>query len=224
MPCSSLMIQKSLGDISLHFICLKDSLVYREERIQVFLQSKFLILCLGTFSFIVLRYTGWRTGTNLRSTEDGYYQLQCIPIHLCFLSLLPKYQTPSYGILISWYCKSSLASRKHWNLSNLHLALEYFHGYQLLWHVLQDYFLVRRICKYMVSPYKYTSYQNIWSPKETTAIISSLEEDPFDFRNKHGNSFSNPASWRCNCTERASLCSLKHKAADSSQGNRLDSW
>ena len=93
-------------------------LVYREETIQAFLWSKFLILCLGAFSFIVLRYREWRMATNLRSTENSYYQMQWISTHLCLLSFLPKYQTPSYGILFTWYCKSSLTSRKHWIFPN----------------------------------------------------------------------------------------------------------
>lgn len=116
-------------------------------------------------------------GANLRSAENSHYQLQCIPTHLRFLSFLPKYQSPSCGILIAWYRKSSLASRKHGDLPNLRLALEYFHRHQLLWHLLQGYFPVRCICKRMASPHQYTSYQNIQNPKLTAAIILSLEKD-----------------------------------------------
>lgn len=101
-------------------------LVYREEIIQGFLQI-FGLFCLGTLHFKVLGYTGWRTGTNLRSAEIGYDQLQCAPLdlcftplHLCFLNFLPKHQTPT------WDCKNSLASRKNWDLSNQPLALECF--------------------------------------------------------------------------------------------------
>lgn len=41
-------------------------LFYSEERIQVFLWSKLFFFCFNTLSFKVLRYMGWRMGTNLK--------------------------------------------------------------------------------------------------------------------------------------------------------------
>lgn len=175
------------------YLSQRHCLVYREEIIQVSLQSKFLILCLGTSSFIVLSYKRWRMGRNLRSIENSYYQLQCIPIHLRFLSFLPQYQAPTL-----WH-PNYLVLQK---LSGQQKALGSFQP-ALCFRVFSQKsvslaFAARLFLCTMylyVSPYKCTSYQNIWSPKETAAIISSLEEDPSDFRNQHGNSFSNPASW-----------------------------
>lgn len=65
--------------------------------------------------------------------EIDYDQLQhvplhlcCVPLCLCFLNFLLKYQTPTWG------CKASLACRKSWDLFNHPLALECFYSYQLL--------------------------------------------------------------------------------------------
>lgn len=136
---------------------------------------------------------GWRMGTNLRSTEIGYGQLQCVPLHLCFTSLhlcflnfLPEHQTPT------WDCKNSLASGKNWDLSNQNRLLNVFRAISFLASAAR-LFLAPHICKYMVSSFKCFRYQNIQSPKETAAIIYGFGGNPCDFTSKHGNSSSNPA-------------------------------
>lgn len=171
-------------------------LVYREEIIQGFLQI-FGLFCLGTLHFEVLGYTGWRMGTNLRSTEIGYDQLQCAPLdlcftplHLCFLNFLLKHQTPT------WDCKNSLASRKNWDLYNQPLAFECFFfecwSYQLFGICCKIIFL------HHISVSTWSHRSNAWDIKIFEVLkrqqpsCMSLGEELCDFTSKRGNTSSNP--------------------------------
>lgn len=54
------------GRVSPLYLSQLHCLVYREEIIHVVLWSKLFFFCFNTLSFKVLRYTGWRMGTNLK--------------------------------------------------------------------------------------------------------------------------------------------------------------
>lgn len=194
-------------------------LVYREEIILAFLWSNLFSFCFNTLGFKVLRYVA----ANLRSSEIGYDQLQCVPLHLCFLPLhlcflnfLPNFlPQPEFH----------KCSDQKKELGSFPPALGFWMFSQLSasWHLLQDHFLAPHVCKYMVSCSNAWDIKIVRVLKRQKPSCMSLGEDLCDSTSKCGNSSSDPARFAQD-TGWALLHSLKHSTADNSQGNCTDSW
>lgn len=128
-------------------------LVYRKGIIQVFLWSKWFFFCFNTLNVMKVgnkpeKHWNWLWLIAVCSTH-----LCLIPLHLCFLNFLPKYQTPAWG------CKTSLASRESWDFFQPALGFWMFSQLSASWHCCKIIFLLH----ISVSPWSLLKHQNIQS-------------------------------------------------------------
>lgn len=188
-------------------------LVYREEIMQVFLWSNLFFFCFNT-----LRYTGWRMGTNLRSTEIGYDWLQCVPLIFALFHFTSAFWIFYLNIRLQpGAAKPLWPAERAGIFFNQPLAFECFHSYQLLGIPCKIIFLLH----VSVSTWSLFKYQNIESPKETEAVMHEFGGISVWFPRQVWQLFLKSCEV---CTGCALLHSLKHNTADKSRGNCTGSW